>query len=116
VSGYVPKVGDKVTCESWRNRGIHATDYVIVTAVGTRYFLGEWPDRGGEDKFALMAADDWEPYVEPVVYPERWINVYVDGLGAWGVSRAECDHYGDLTERIGVLHLLPDGSTAMEAP
>lgn len=51
---------------------------------------------------------------EVPTYPERWCNVYEDGIAPEFTTRAEADQFG--VGRIGVIHLRPDGTTTMEAP
>ena len=102
---YVPKVGDKVC---WLGR---AADYAEVVGVDDLFV---WCRIDG-DEYHTVWAHELLPYVEPVVYPERWCNVYRDYTGGWHADP------GDLWAMrssgcIGVLHLFPDGHTEMEAP
>ncbi len=115
AGGYVPKVGDKVRRPEW-DRG----EWVQILATDGPDVWIRRPD-GFRETFYDVA--DWEPYVEPVVYPERWINVYGLGTGAVGATRSHADFAHDNGERafpelprLGVLHLRPDGTTEMEAP
>ena len=108
MSGYVPKVGDRV-----RRRSFPTGHYADVLCV-----FGNWMwvnEAGNEDPYSTDQHVRWEPYVEPVVYPERWINVYPHGCHQGHMTRSLAEE-GKSDGRIGVLHLLPDGSTVMEAP
>ena len=108
MSGYVPQVGDRV-CE--RNRPLRLDVFTVLAADGDEV----WLRHDVEGWRMTTMACDWEPYVEPVVYPERWINVYPHGCHLGHMTRSLAEE-GKSDGRIGVLHLLPDGSTVMEAP
>jgi hypothetical protein len=106
---YTPQVGDESRSPHWE-RG----EVVRVTAIGERAFLAV-DIRGKEMSYALDS-----PWVEPVVYPERWINIFADFTSGTAVDRAHADRlhrnfYVD-SQRLGVLHLRPDGTTEMETP
>lgn len=106
--------------------------YLEITAVGKHYFLAltKTPTQSiYEDRFSKTDDRGWERCVEPVVYPERWINVYAVADGYMATD-------GDFTSllsadvdarrarpalhvhgpRVGILHLRPDGTTEMLAP
>jgi hypothetical protein len=103
---YTPQVGDKVRQPHWE-RG----EVVRVTAIGERAFLAV-DIRDKEMSYAIDSR--WEPFVEPVVYPECWINIYASRIGCEYSTRAMADQGAD-PGRLGVLHLRPDGTTEMEA-
>jgi hypothetical protein len=84
--------------------------YVTVTAIGREKLLvlGE---TAGEWSSALSY--DWLKVPEPVVYPERWMNVYSNYLmnaGWW--CRADADR-GASAGRIAVIHLAADGTLTL---
>ncbi len=112
AGGYVPKVGDKVRRSTWNQN-----EFVEVSAVGRTFFLGSGPFAPDEDMYELSGArfGDLEPYVEPVVYPELWMNVYRDYISSWRTSRSEADSTAS-AGRVGVIHLASDGTLTMEAP
>jgi hypothetical protein len=109
---YTPQVGDKIRHESWDN-----DRHARITAIGESVFLAV-DTAGNELRYAIDSR--WERYVEPVVYPQLWINIYRDGTGEeagsrWGADRCHQTFQAD-RERIGVLRLRTDGETEMEAP
>jgi hypothetical protein len=100
MSGYTPQVGDRVTQDSWPK-----DTFVTVTAVGEGRFLAR-PD-GQSVELSYVLDWDWVKVPEPVVYPERWINVYPDYLtkARWSSMAA--------AERIAVIHLAADGTLTL---
>lgn len=101
------KVGAKVRRDGW-----YAVACATVTYVGKSFFLAE---EHGVETVHLKNDDSFVPYVEPVVYPEGWANVYDDHIAGWCALRTKAD-IGARPERIGVLHLKSDGTTEMEQP
>jgi hypothetical protein len=100
-------VGAKVRYRHWL-----PDQYVTVTAVGRSFFLGvpSWA-AGGENRFDIDP--DWVPYVEPVVFPDLWCNVYPTAISYGFTSRADADRYIS-ANRIAVVHFRPDGTVKME--
>jgi hypothetical protein len=85
--------------------------YVTVTAVGRLSFLGVPSWAGYESRFDLDS--DWVPFVEPVVFPEVWCNVYRTAVSHGLPSRASADRIAQ-PNRIAVAHYRPDGTVEME--
>lgn len=100
------KVGMKVreTAHNKDDKSHHA----IITAVGETYVL----IRVGYVNTEGLATPK---YLEPVPeFPECWFNVYPTGTSGGFASRNRADDCQVRAKRIGVLHLLPDGTTIME--
>jgi hypothetical protein len=107
---YTPQVGDKIRQPSWI-----AGEYTRVTAVGQSHLFGVDVVSGVERPYLLDPSYGWELFVEPVVYPECWINIYRSRIGCEYSTQAMADQGAD-PGRLGVLHLRPDGTTEMETP
>lgn len=105
----VIKVGNRV-----RSAAVGG-DALVVTAVGERRFLAI--DAHGVE-YHYRIDGDWLLVPEPVVYPERWFNVYADGSSAGAYSRSEADRWAsnNAEDRLGVIHLHPDGTVELEDP
>ena len=100
TADYTPQVGDRVRRESWSA----STPSVDVTAIGSYRFLGV--DRDGE--FPYDMDGEWVKVVEPTPLPERWANVYPDGVGLDYARRSGTDEVTRVNERIAVLHIWTD--------
>ena len=99
---YIPQVGDRVRSMAWR-----VDSYVTITAVGCTQFLANDKD-GNEGRYYFGAG--WVKVPEPVVHPERWMNVYPDHvMNAGWRSRVDADADAD-ADRIAVIHLAADGT------
>ncbi len=100
--------------------GSKTTNY-RVTAVGETYFLAILVQCSssidGDERRLPIDGHSYELYVEPVVFPERWANVYETFLGADHPSRAEADRANvGGSKRLGVIHIKADGTVEMEKP
>ena len=115
MTGYVPQVGDRVRRDGWQDG-----DYVEVTAVGRSFLLAVLVRTDMESMYRFTDTDEgpWEPYVEPVVYPERWINVYPNGCYDSTATREQAGRVAANSDlaRLGVIHLAADGTLTLEAP
>jgi hypothetical protein len=107
VSGYTPQVGDRVRQSQWRD-GQYGR-YVTVTAVGRDMFLAD--DYGKE--FPLNLGHHWLKVPEPVVYPERWMNVYPDHVMFVAYMSRRSADLAASTSRIAVIHLAADGTLTL---
>lgn len=91
--------------------------WVEVLFVGERSFFGR--DEDGMEA-AWNADATWEPFVEPVVFPELWINVWdhTHPIGPVYMSRVAADiaakNAAPALRRLGVIHLYPDGTLELE--
>lgn len=104
------KVGDTVRHYNW-TKG----QYALVTAVGHKTFLGTTPDICDSQEVQYILSElGWEHFVEPIVFPERWINIYVHGSSVGWPTRNEAYQNKMGLTPIGVLHLKTDGTTEME--
>jgi hypothetical protein len=106
MSGYTPQVGDRVRWKTW-------ADFVpplTITAVGNRRLLAE--DQFGHESVHPFDPG-WVKVPDPVVYPERWMNVYGgDVMFVAHVSRRSADFEAS-TGRIAVIHLAADGTLTL---
>jgi hypothetical protein len=103
-----PNVGDRVRSGSQRPGTILAVD----TDSRTAWVL--WED--GLDMPMTVSHKYLTLLPEPIVYPERWINVYPDGLGREHDSLTNADQYcvGDnRQDRIGIIHLQKHGTVTL---
>jgi hypothetical protein len=55
----------------------------------------------------------WVKVPDPPTYPERWINVYPDGIGAELRTREGVDGTPGSPNRIAVIHLAADGTLTL---
>ena len=101
---YVPQVGDRVRMRQWG-----PGRWVDVVAIERGYLFGF-----GEQDYAetLTVAHDWIKVIPSPTYPERWISVYSNGLGAGYVSRQTADNTA-FSDRIAVIHLAADGTVTL---
>lgn len=111
---YIPEVGHRVRGAAWAKG-----TWVEVTAVGRAQFLGilQPGGIGDEERWNYGNGFIWERIPDPVVYPERWMNVFTNGAGAGWSSRHDADYAAAGQEhrhRIGIIHLHPDGTLTME--
>lgn len=65
-------------------------------------------------KYGAFTDVDHQNLVRVQTYPEGWANVYAHQIGS--LRNSEESARNDGVGRIGVLHLLPDGTTEMLAP
>lgn len=106
-------VGDRVRWTNWPE-----DCWLEVLYVGATNVFGR-EQTGAEVAYLIdpeMEGHHWERYVEPLVFPERWINVYRFGLGDTYEERAFADAFNRDPNRLGVIHLYPDGTLEMETP
>jgi hypothetical protein len=101
TADYVPQVGDRV-----RMRGWGPERWLDVIAKNRGYFFGFAED---DEPSIWSAGHDWVKVIPPVVYPDRWANVYPDGIGSHWATRALADEK-DHGDRIAVIHLAADGT------
>lgn len=105
TAAYVPQVGDRV-----RMRGWEPTVWVDVVAIERGFLFGFDQDGYAE---AWSAAHGWVKVTPPPTYPERWINVYPDGLGDYRATKALADEKDPYGYRIAVIHLAADGTVTL---
>jgi hypothetical protein len=105
TAAYVPQVGDRVRTEAWPSN-----TYITVTAVGEHKLLAQSGDDHHEASYFLDA--DWVKVTPPPTYPERWANVYPNGIGSHWATRAMADFH-DPGERIALIHLATDGTLTL---
>ena len=75
----------------------------------------------GPDVIDEMIRNRQRPGDPVIVYPERWMSVWRNGVGLGWRDRAEMLETIDALDPrhediLGILHLHPDGTTTMEAP
>ena len=103
---YVPQVGDRIKTRGWGD-----AMWMDVTYIGRTVIVGDRED--GYERSYMLHGQDCVKATPPVVYPERWITVYPDGVysRAWP-TRAEAARraHGD---RIAVIHLAADGTLTL---
>lgn len=100
MSEYEPQVGDRV---DWAgDKGA-----VLATHEESVWVL---LDRG------YAATARVVDLVKLPTFPERWINVYPNGVASEWFSREIADERNGRDDRLGVIHLHADGSLTMEAP
>lgn len=96
---YRPQVGDMVREASWTSPAVE------VMYVGTNLFVGN--DGTYEDCWPLD--NDWIKVEPKVPLPDRWVNVWNDGLGASSNSTKEdADLFFHHGHRIAVIHIYTD--------
>jgi hypothetical protein len=103
-----PNVGDRVRSGSQRPGTILAVD----TDSRTAWVL--WDD--GLDSPMTISHKYLTLLPKPIVYPERWINVYPDGLGMehFYLTNADMACVGEnRKDRIGIIHLQTDGTVTL---
>jgi hypothetical protein len=104
MSGYTPQVGDRVRLLPW------SQPWITVTAVGGHKFLAT--DKSGIESSYYIEAN-WLKVPEPVVYPERWINVYRRATSVGHYERLAADSNSAGLGRIAVIHLAADGTLTL---
>lgn len=97
------KVGDRVTLG-----GPTATAYVVVAA-GPEWCAIDCADRPTSSP-GVVPTGDLRKLKEPTPVPERWVNIYPDRVAGAHISPADADRW-DTGDRIGILHIRPDGTT-----
>ena len=101
---YTPQVGDRVRLRGWE------PEWVQVIAIERGHLFGfDDVDRPVHYVIGL----DWVKVPEPVFYPDRWINVYTDGIGVHALTRERVDELADGYNRIAVIHLAADGTLTL---
>lgn len=99
------KIGDQV-----HYKHIKPSDIFMVIGVHENYV---WITGEGYEPRTASA----DQLVKIRTYPEAWANVYQHGVGRMHTSQADADKVrADVDVAIGVLHLLPDGTTEMLEP
>jgi hypothetical protein len=105
-------VGDKLRQHEWL-----PDSYLEVTGVGATHFLGRSNADGIERPYFIDGL--WYLFLATPSFPERWMNVYVSGVGANHGTRSSADHSAAdpvMGVRLGVIHLNRDGELRMEQP
>lgn len=118
---YRPEVGDRIRPVLGNPHNDHVPPVEhLVTAVGDYTFLALENCEGPENQYRLTSDQRWVKVPDPVVYPERWMNVWGHAVGYPADSRqqADADHenHHHAIARLGVIHLASDGTLTMEAP
>lgn len=111
MTAYRPVVGDTVESRWTGSRpGDAWFGRATVKWVGDRVVVLD--DERAYETVKDIASYEWR---KVDVYPERWITVYADGYGASYETRALATLAMARSDKIGLLHVYPDGSTTMEA-
>ena len=101
TADYVPQVGDRVRVQD---------ETAIVLGIDDDVAWVKWEHDSYRTTVFVGYLTEVTP---PVVHPERWINVYPDGVydRAWD-TRTEADTHPYHT-RIAVIHLAADGTLTL---
>jgi hypothetical protein len=100
VSGYTPQVGDRVAVNS---------ETAIVLGIDDDIAWIKWEQSNYR---TTILVEYLTKVPEPIVYPERWINVDSDGAmqGYW--TREDADRFAH-RKSIAVIHLAADGTLTL---
>jgi len=99
---YVPQVDDRVRRYDWTNGNHMDVDYVGRTIIaGTDRFGNEWST--GLD-------GDWIKVETPTPLPERWANVYPDGIWQDHKSARSANTNATHKNRLAILHIWTDAN------
>lgn len=99
-AAYVPQVGDRVVVDD---------ETAIVLCIDDDVAWLKWE----HDSYrTTMFVKHLVKAAPPVVYPERWANVYPDGIGDYWATKALADEK-DHGDRIAVIHLAADGTLTL---
>ena len=100
TAAYVPKVGDRVRAATWSARS-----YMDVVAVGQMAVFGI--DEVG-DEWCPDLDREWIKVETPTPLPERWANVYPDGIWQDHKTALSANTNATYRNRMAVLHIWTD--------